>query len=73
MGYIVYSETTGRAERYYKQERTAKAQATRLNNEPQSPWRTRERFTHCSYAAYEGILLGLKGDNLQYWTWMNRY
>ena len=71
MGYIVYNTASGRAERYYKQERTAKQQATRLNNEPQSPWRTRETFKHCSYAAYEGILLGLKDENLRYWTWLN--
>jgi hypothetical protein len=70
MGYIVYSETTGRAERYYKLERTAKQQATRLNKEPQSPWRTRETYAHCSYAAYEGVLMGLKGENLRYWSWM---
>jgi hypothetical protein len=71
MGYIVYSETTGRAERYYKLERTAKAQATRMNKEIQSPWRERETFAHCSYAAYEGVLQGLKGDNLRFWQWMN--
>ena len=75
MGYIVYSVDSGRAERYYKLERTAKAQATRLNNEPAYrllQHQKREQFAACSYAAYEGVLMGLKGDNLRYWTWMNR-
>lgn len=75
MGWVVYSVDSGRAERYYKLERTAKAQATRLNNEPVYSWQRsqkREQFAACSYAAYEGVLMGLKGDNLRYWTWMIR-
>ena len=72
MGYIVYNTNTGRAERYYKLERIAKAQATKLNRDPwANHGRREEPYKHISYAAYEGVLMGLKGDNLRYWDWVN--
>ena len=72
MGYIVYNTASGRAERYYKAERTAKQQAGRLNKDPfRSKWEAGE-FKAISYADYEGILMGLRGDNFKYWSWLKR-
>jgi len=71
MGWIVYNTASGRADRYYKQERTAKAQATKRNRCPyRSKWEDGE-WVCISYAAYEGVLMGLKNENLRYWDWMN--
>ena len=71
MGYIVYNTASGRAERYYKQERTAKQQAGRLNKDPfRSKWEAGE-FKAISYAAYEGVLMGMSPEILKYWSWTN--
>ena len=72
MGWIVYNTASGRAERYYKLERTAKQQATRMTRDPfRSKWEAGE-FRAIAYADYEGILMGLRGDNLRYWSWLKR-
>jgi len=71
MGYIVYNTASGRAERYYKQERTAKQQATKLNNNPHRLRYEAGDYRAIPYAAYEGVLMGLKGDMLTYWSWLN--
>ena len=71
MGWIVYNTASGRADRYYKQERTAKQQATKRNRDPyRSKWEDGE-WRAISYAAYEGVLMGLKAENLRYWDWLN--
>jgi hypothetical protein len=71
MGYIVYNTASGRAERYYKLERTAKQQAGRLNKDPfRSKWQASE-YKAISYAAYEGVLMGMSPENLKYWSWTN--
>ena len=71
MGYIVYNTASGRAERYYKLERTAKQQAGRLNKDPfRSKWEAGE-FKAIPYAAYEGVLMAMSPENLKYWSWTN--
>ena len=71
MGWIVYNTASGRADRYYKSERTAKQQATRRNRDPfRSRWEAGE-WQAISYTAYEGVLMGLKAENLRYWDWLN--
>jgi hypothetical protein len=71
MGYIVYNTASGRAERYYKLERTAKQQAGRLNKDPfRSKWQG-GNFKAIPYAAYEGVLMGMSQENLKYWSWTN--
>jgi len=71
VGYIVYNTKSGRADRYYKLERTAKQQATKRNRDPyRSKWEAGE-WRAISYAAYEGVLMGLKDENLRYWSWLN--
>ncbi len=71
MGYIVYNTASGRAERYYKQLGTARAQATKLNRDPYRSKYESGQFEAVPYAAYEGILMGLRGDNLRFWAWTN--
>jgi hypothetical protein len=72
MGYIVYNKNSGRAQRYYKLERIAKAQATRMNNDPwASHGRNEAPYAYISYSGYEGVLMGLRAENLKYWDWMN--
>ena len=71
MGWIVYNTSSGRADRYYKQERTAKQQATKRNRDPfRSKYEVGE-WRSISYAAYEGVLMGLKNENLRYWEWVS--
>ena len=71
MGWIVYNTVSGRAERYYKLERTAKQQATRMTRDPfRSKWEAGE-FRAIPYAAYEGVLMGMSQENLRYWSWTN--
>ena len=71
MGYIVYNTVSGRAERYYKLERTAKQQATKRNRDAIRAGYEAGEYRSISYAAYEGVLLGLRGDNLRYWEWLS--
>lgn len=71
MGWIVYNTASGRAERYYKKERIAKAQATKLNRSPYRPFHDAGEYVSIPYAAYEGVLMGIKGDSLRYWSWLN--
>ena len=71
MGYIVYNTASGRADRYYKLERTAKAQATKRNRDPYRSKFEAGEYRAISYAAYEGVLMGLTPENLKYWSWTN--
>ena len=71
MGFVVYNTASGRAERYYKKLGIAKAQATRLNRDPYRSKYDAGEFVAVPYAAYEGVLMGLKGDSLKYWSWLN--
>jgi hypothetical protein len=71
MGFIVYNTASGRAERYYKKEGIAKAQATKLNR---CPYRSKDaagEFRAIAYRDYEGVLMGVRGDALKYWSWLN--
>lgn len=71
MGWIVYNTASGRADRYYKLERTAKQQATKRNRDPYRSKYEAGEWRAISYAAYEGVLMGHRGDNLRYWSWLN--
>ena len=71
MGYIVYNTASGRAERYYKLERTAKQQATRMTRDPFRSRHEAGEFRAIPYAAYEGVLMGMSQENLRYWSWTN--
>ena len=71
MGFIVYNTASGRADRYYKKESIAKAQATKRNRDPFRNKYESGEWRAISYQAYEGVLMGLRGENLRYWEWVN--
>ena len=71
MGFVVYNTASGRAERYYKKEGVAKAQATKLNHCPYRSKYDAGEFVAVPYSAYEGVLMGLTGSSLKYWSWLN--
>jgi hypothetical protein len=71
MGWIVYNTASGRAERYYKKEGVAKAQATKLNRSPYRTGYDAGEYVSIPYTAYEGVLMGMTGDSLRYWSWLN--
>ena len=70
MGWIVYNTASGRADRYYALERTAKQQATKRNRDPYRSKHEAGEWQSISYAAYEGVLKGHRGENLRYWSWL---
>jgi hypothetical protein len=71
MGWVVYNTASGRAEKYYRKEAVARAQATRLNRDPYRSKYEQGQFVVIAYAAYEGVLMGLQGENLRFWAWTN--
>jgi hypothetical protein len=71
MGWIVFEQENGRAVKYYKKESTAKTQVTKHNNEiRQMPnvWGRDITWLYCSYADYEGVLMGLKEPERRMWA-----
>ena len=74
MGWIVYDTQRGDIEKYYKLESSAKSLVTRSNNDrANSSWgyyRDRQ-LAYCSYRDYEGVLMGLRGDQLKLWQFVN--
>jgi hypothetical protein len=67
MGYVVYNKHTGRGERYYKNESSAKAQVTRHNKEKDWNDRPLPEWAHCSYADYEGIIMRMNDSTWCMW------
>jgi hypothetical protein len=74
MGWVVYDQRTGHMQKYYKLARTAKSVVTQHNTErvyedwvytPSSQWAC------CSYRDYEGILMGLRGEQFKMWQFCN--
>jgi hypothetical protein len=72
VGFVVYEERTGRAQKYYKKESVAKRICTQHNQERDYPWgynyRPDERWIYCSYAGYEGVLMGMKEPERKMWA-----
>ena len=79
MGFIVYEEETGRAVKYYRSERSAKAQVTKNNRSIDNARLLRlqlgvpnydrdRRWIYCSYAGYEGVLMGMKEPERKMWA-----
>ena len=74
MGWIVYDERSGHMQKYYKLASTAKRICTlqnagRINN--RNPWRSQSLWAFCSYRDYEGILMGLRGEQFKMWQFCN--
>ena len=78
MGWVVFEESTGRAQKYYKTESVAKRICTQHNTERSYDWgvvgfspytyRPEQRWTYCSYADYEGVLMGMKEPERKMWA-----
>ena len=79
MGFVVYEEETGRAVKYYRSERSAKAQVTKNNRGIDNTRLLRlqlgvpnydrdRRWIYCSYAGYEGVLMGMKEPERKMWA-----
>jgi hypothetical protein len=79
MGWVVYEEETGRAIKYYRTESVAKSQVTKNNRSIDNsrllrlqlgvPNYDRDRhWIHCSYADYEGVLMGMKEPERKIWA-----
>jgi hypothetical protein len=72
MGFVVYEEATGRAQKYYKKESVAKRICTQHNQPRDYDWgysyRPETRWIHCSYADYEGVLMGMKEPERKMWA-----
>jgi hypothetical protein len=78
MGFVVYEEETGRAIKYYRKESVAKSQVTKNNRSIDNtrilrlqlgvPNYDRDRYwLYCSYAGYEGVLMGMKEPERKMW------
>jgi len=78
-GWIVYEARSGRLEKYYKKASTARAQVTKHNTPREYDWGDAGRYRYepneiwacCSYRDYEGILMGLRGDQFKMWQFCN--
>jgi hypothetical protein len=79
MGFVVYEEETGRAIKYYRKESVAKSQVTKNNRGIDNsrllrlqlgvPNYDRDRhWLYCSYAGYEGVLMGMKEPERKMWA-----
>jgi hypothetical protein len=72
MGWVVYEEGTGRAHKYYKKESVAKRICTQHNQPRDYSWgytyRPEARWIYCSYAEYEGVLMGMQEPERKMWA-----
>jgi hypothetical protein len=79
MGFVVFEEETGRAVKYYRKESSAKAQVTKNNRSIDNVNLMRvqfgirynpndRRWIYCSYAGYEGVLMGMKEPERKMWA-----
>ena len=71
MGWVVYEEATGRAVKYYRKIGPAKAAVTRqrkLVDSMPNVWGRDVTWLYCSYADYEGVLMGMKEPERKMWA-----
>ena len=79
MGWVVYEAAGGRAIKYYRKESVAKSQVTRNNRMIDSAnllrsqlgisYHTSDRhWLCCSYADYEGVLMGMQEPERKMWA-----
>jgi hypothetical protein len=76
MGWVVYEKASGHMQKYYKLASTAKSVVTKHNGQPLEPWQRRSNWYRewacCSYRDYEGILMGLRGDEFRVWQFCHK-
>ena len=73
MGWVVFEESTGRAQKYYKKESTAKRICTQHNRGFKDKgfgvtWSYDKHWIYSSYAAYEGVLMGMQEPERKMWA-----
>ncbi len=79
MGFVVYEEETGRAIKYYRKESVAKTQVTKNNRSLDNANILRlqlgisrhphdRNWLYCSYADYEGVLMGMPEPERKIWA-----
>ncbi len=83
MGWVVYDEKSGHMQKYYKKAATARRIVTQHNSERSYDWvgqtlgiptytyRPERNWACCSYRDYEGILMGLRGEQFKMWQFCN--
>ena len=74
MGWVVYEKNSGDLIKYYKKASVARAQVTRHNSDVAAGryWmRSCRDRACCSYRDYEGVLMGLRDDQLKVWQFCN--
>ena len=79
MGWVVYDQRSGHMQKYYKLHSTAKRIVTQHNTERSYDWgssagsytyRPQSLWAFCSYADYEGILMGLRDEKFRMWQFV---
>ena len=73
-GWVVYEEKSGHMQKYYKLAATAKRICTQHNTERDYDfytYRPDRTWAFCSYRDYEGILMGLRGEQFKMWQFCN--
>lgn len=71
MGFVVFELATGRAVKYYRKASVAKAQVTKQNKmikQIPNVWGRDVTWTMCSYADYEGVLMGMQEPERKMWA-----
>ena len=68
MGWVVFEEQSGRVKGYYSKASAAKGQVTRHNNARTYDGRPYAVWLCCSYADYEGVLMGMKEPERKMWV-----
>ena len=77
MGWVVYDSKSGHMQKYYKLASTAKRIVTQHNTERDYGivggyiYRPHSLWAFCSYRDYEGILMGLRGEQFKMWQFCN--
>jgi hypothetical protein len=73
MGWIVYDERSGHMQKWYKLRSTARRIVTQ-HNTPRDydfyKYQPSRLWACCSYADYEGILMGLRGEKFRMWQFV---
>jgi len=73
MGWVVYTEQHGQIIKYYKTSAPAKrlvTQHNRLVDRRGFSW-PKGKVACCPFPQFEGVLLGLRGEELKMWQFFN--
>jgi len=73
VGWIVYREGNGEMIKYYRSSGPARSKVTRHNKALAQGGYVfpRGKLACCTFQLYEGVLMGLRGDELDMWRFLN--